>query len=73
MALVCIPGTERETWVNPAHVTSVLEVPPYSKGPYAGRPRVEVEFIGNAGYHTRRVDAYAPIAKVIATINQETT
>ena len=71
MALVRIPGTERETWVNPAHVTSVLEVPSYKNGEHAGRQRVEVEFVGNAGYHTRRVDAFAPLAQIIAVINQE--
>ena len=71
MALVRIPGTERETWVNPAHVTSVLEVSPYRNGDKAGRPRVEVEFVGNAGYHTRRVDAFAPLAEVVAAINKE--
>ena len=71
MALVRIPGVEREMWVNPAYVTSVLEAPAYKNGENAGRQRVEIEFIGNAGYHTRRVDAFAPLAQVIAVINQE--
>jgi hypothetical protein len=67
MNLIQIPGTD--VWVNPIHVTSVRHAERRDTDGPAYIIGAEVEYIGDAGYHTRRTVTRSSLDEVVAALN----